>query len=115
MHLTSEEFRRLGYRAVDMASAYLSDLPGKPVFQRMREEDRQAMMNFALPDAGLSGEDILGLVSERILPHPMGNGHPRFFGWVNSPPSPMAVVTEILAAAMNPSCAGGDHAAVYLE
>jgi glutamate/tyrosine decarboxylase-like PLP-dependent enzyme len=27
----------------------------------------------------------------------------------------MAVITEILAAAMNPSCAGGDHAAIYLE
>src|SRR6266852_7382729 len=26
-----------------------------------------------------------------------------------------AVITEILAAAMNPSCAGGDHAAIYLE
>jgi glutamate/tyrosine decarboxylase-like PLP-dependent enzyme len=45
----------------------------------------------------------------------MGNGHPRFFGWVNSPPAPIAVITEILAAAMNPSCAGGDHAAIYLE
>jgi aromatic-L-amino-acid decarboxylase len=115
MNLTAEEFRPLGYRAVDIASSYLSGLPGKPVFQRMREEDRQAMMNFAMPDAGLSGEEILEFVSRHVLTHPMGNGHPRFFGWVNSPPSPMAVITEILAAAMNPSCAGGDHAAVYLE
>src|SRR5258708_28374922 len=27
----------------------------------------------------------------------------------------LAVITEILAASMNPSCAGGDHAAIYLE
>src|SRR5204863_520894 len=45
----------------------------------------------------------------------MGNGHPRFFGWVNSPPAPIGVLAEFLAAAMNPSCAGGDHAAIYLE
>src|SRR6266851_4452649 len=45
----------------------------------------------------------------------MGNGHPRFFGWVNSPPAMLAVLTEVLAAAMNPSCAGGDHAAIYVE
>ena len=50
-----------------------------------------------------------------MLPHPMGNGHPRFFGWVNSPPAPIGVLAEFLAAAMNPSCAGGDHAAIYLE
>jgi glutamate/tyrosine decarboxylase-like PLP-dependent enzyme len=45
----------------------------------------------------------------------MGNGHPRFFGWVNSPPSHAGVIAEFLAAALNPSVAGGDHGAVYLE
>src|SRR5258708_1245452 len=45
----------------------------------------------------------------------MGNGHPRFFGWVNSPPPMLAFLTDALAAVMNPSCAGGDHAAIYLE
>ena len=45
----------------------------------------------------------------------MGNGHPRFFGWANSPPSPIGAVAEFLAGAMGPSCAGGDHAAIYLE
>ena len=50
-----------------------------------------------------------------VLPHPMGNGHPRFFGWINSPPAPFGALAELLAAALNPSCAGGDHAAIYLE
>jgi hypothetical protein len=59
--------------------------------------------------------DLLHDVSERILPYPMGNGHPRFFGWVNSPPSRAGVMVAPLAAAMNPSCAGGDHAGVLLE
>ena len=115
MQMSAEEFRRLAYRAVDMATTYLEGLPSKPVFQRMREEERHAIMNMQLPDSALSGEDILKFVSEQILPHPMGNGHPRFFGWVNSPPACMAVLTEILAMAMNPSCAGGDHSAIYLE
>jgi len=115
MQLSKEEFQRLGYLAVDMASRYLAELPDRPVFQRMEEGERQALMNMPLPATPLSGDEILRLVSEQILPNPMGNGHPRFFGWVNSPPAMMAVVTEILAAAMNPSCAGGDHAAIYLE
>jgi aromatic-L-amino-acid decarboxylase len=113
--LSEEEFRKLGYRAVDMAASYLAELPGRPVFQRMEESERQALMNMPMPVAPLSGDQILRLLAEDILPHPMGNGHPRFFGWVNSPPAMMAVITEILAAAMNPSCAGGDHAAIYLE
>ena len=115
MRLSEEEFKRLGYRAVDIAASYLAELPKGPVFQRMNDNQREAVMNMPMPFAPLSGDEILRLVAQQILPHPMGNGHPRFFGWVNSPPAMMAVVTEILAAAMNPSCAGGDHAAIYLE
>src|SRR4029077_14483622 len=38
-----------------------------------------------------------------------------FFGWVNSPPAVIGVFAEALAAAMNPSCAGGNHSAIYVE
>jgi aromatic-L-amino-acid/L-tryptophan decarboxylase len=115
VQLSDQEFRRLGYQAVDMAARYFTELPDKPVFERMQEPERQALMNMPLPVAGLEPEEILRLLAEYVMPHPMGNGHRRFFGWVNSPPAKLAVITEILAAAMNPSCAGGDHAAIYLE
>ena len=115
MQMNADEFRKLGYRVVDAADAYLNALPDKPVFRRMQEWERQAIVNVALPESGLSGEEIVQFASEQILSHPMGNGHPRFFGWVNSPPAKIAVLIEILAAAMNPSCAGGDHSAIYLE
>jgi aromatic-L-amino-acid/L-tryptophan decarboxylase len=115
VQLSEHEFRRLGYQAVDMAARYFAELPRGPVFQRMEEAERQALMNLPLPATPLSADEILRFLGEQILPHPMGNGHPRFFGWVNSPPDMLAVITEVLAAAMNPSCAGGDHAAIYLE
>ncbi len=115
MQLSEQEFRRLGNQAVDMAARYFAELPGRPVFQRIEEAERQALMNLPLPANPLSADEILRFLGEQILPHPMGNGHPRFFGWVNSPPDMLAVITEVLAAAMNPSCAGGDHAAIYLE
>jgi glutamate/tyrosine decarboxylase-like PLP-dependent enzyme len=34
---------------------------------------------------------------------------------VNSPPAPLGVLGDFIAAGVNPSCAGGDHAAIYLE
>ena len=55
------------------------------------------------------------MLAELVLPYPMGNASGRFFAWVNSPPAPMAILAELLAAAHDPSVAGGDHAATYLE
>src|SRR5262245_8729870 len=109
------DFRRLGRRAVDMAADHLIALPSGPVYGPMDPRERAELLNQVMPDEGFSADEILDLIGERLLPHPMGNGHPRFFGWVNSAPSQLAVITELLAAALNPSCAGGDHAAIYLE
>lgn len=115
MQFDADEFRRLGHRAVELAAAHLEGLPAGPVFRRMQESERGIIENSALPNAPLSGEQVLDFVAAHVLPHPMGNGHPRFFGWVNSPPDPLGALMDLLAAAMNPSCAGGDHAAIYLE
>jgi aromatic-L-amino-acid decarboxylase len=108
-------FRALGYRAVDMATDYLAGMRERPVFTPMSPDERQNLLEQALPDDGAPPDEILDRFAELILPHPMGNGHPRFFGWVNSPPSPIGALAEFLAGAMGPSCAGGDHAATYLE
>jgi glutamate/tyrosine decarboxylase-like PLP-dependent enzyme len=81
----------------------------------MPAEAREGLLAQPLPDRGRAPADLLELVRDQVFAHPMGNGHPRFFGWVNSPPFPVGVLAELLAAALDPSCAGGDHAATYLE
>ena len=108
LRLTIDEFRRLGYRAVDLAAEHLAKVP-------MKAEDRERLMELPLPNLPVAPDRLLDFIEREILAYPMGNGHPRFFGWVNSPPAMLAVLTEVLAAAMNPSCAGGDHAAIYVE
>lgn len=113
--LDPAELRRLGYRAVDLAVEHLAGIAERPVFQPMTPDERLGLLDQPLPDAATNPDVILDLIASQVLVHPMGNGHPRFFGWINSPPVPFAALTELLAAALNPSCAGGDHAAIYLE
>ena len=113
--LSADEFRTLGHQAVELVAGYLAGIPEKPVFTPLTHDERNALLPQELPDRGVSPEQTLAFIRDHILTHPMGNGHPRYFAWVNSPPAMLAVVTELFAAAMNPSCAGGDHAAIYLE
>jgi glutamate/tyrosine decarboxylase-like PLP-dependent enzyme len=110
-----DEFRRLGHQAVDLLADYLGGLGERPVFTPMTPAERQTLLSETLPEAGLDAAGLLERCREQVLTHPMGNGHPRFFGWVNSPPAPLGVLGDFIAAGVNPSCAGGDHAAIYLE
>ena len=113
--LDARAIEALGARVVALVAEHFCGMRAGRVFTPMAHESRRALMTAALPAQGLAPEAILERIARDILPFPMGNGHPRFFGWVNSPPVPLAALTEMLAAAMNPSCAGGDHAAIYLE
>lgn len=110
-----ETFRRLGHLAVDMATDYLSQIRQQPVFHPMTPEERHELLSATLSEEGIAPEALLTYIRDHIFTHPMGNGHPRFFGWVNSPPAAPGVLADFLAATLNPSCAGGDHAAIYLE
>lgn len=98
-----------------IAAQHLTGIGARPVWQPVPDADRRWLTGQELPAAGRPLADLVHDVRTRVLPHPMGNGHPRFFGWVNSAPSPAGVVVAPLAAALNPSCAGGDHAGVLLE
>ena len=110
-----ETLRQLAHAAVDLAVDHLHGMRDGTVFTPMTAAERRVLLEQPLRDDGRAPRAILDLVRDAVIPHPMGNGHPRFFGWVNSPPAPLGAVADLLAAAMNPSCAGGDHAAIYVE
>lgn len=112
---TEAEIRRVGYGVVDRIAKYLTRLPHRPVFQPVPSSVALSLLEEPAPAKGTPADQILDDFDERIAPYPFGNGHPRFHGWVNSPPAVMGILAEALAAAMNPSCAGGNHAAVYVE
>jgi glutamate/tyrosine decarboxylase-like PLP-dependent enzyme len=112
---SKDEIKRVGYRVVDLISDYLSTLPGRPVFEPCPAELIDDFMNGPVPEMGQSTDALLDEFTSKVAAFPFGNGHPRFFGWVNSPPAIIGIFAEALAAAMNPSCAGGNHAAIYVE
>jgi aromatic-L-amino-acid/L-tryptophan decarboxylase len=112
---SDDEIRRIGQLVVELIADHLSSIPNEPVFRPVPADLAERFLSAPAPVEGASPDDILREFCESIAPYPFGNGHPRFWGWVNSPPAVMGVFAEALAAAMNPSCAGGNHAAIYVE
>lgn len=112
---SSADIRRVGTEVAEWIAQYLTELPGQPVFNPVPPGLAAAMLAAPMPENGQSAEEILRLFATEVGIHPFGNGHPRFYAWVNSPPAPICVFAQALSAAMNPSVAGGNHAAVWIE
>lgn len=101
--------------AADLAAEHLSTRREGPVWRPMPAELREAILDAPLPQEGRPVAALLAEAGRDVLRFPMGNGSPAFFGWVNAAPHPAALAVGLLAGAMNPSSAGGDHADVPLE
>ena len=110
-----EADRAAAHRAVDLAFDHLATVTERPVYRRVPLAVRERLLAAPLPRSGKPVTAILDEFAALIAHYPMGNGHPRFFGWGNPPPLPVGAIADLLAAAYNPSCAGGDHAAIYVE
>jgi aromatic-L-amino-acid/L-tryptophan decarboxylase len=112
---SAEEHRRVGGEVANWIATYLTSLPDAPVFRPVPTKAAAAMLATPVPLAGEPISAILHRFEREIGTHPFGNGHPRFSAWVNSPPAAIGIYAQALASAMNPSVAGGNHAAVWVE
>ena len=111
--LPPEELRRLGYLAADAIAGHRAELEARPVFGKIGAA--APLFEGPAPETGAPIEETLAFVREHVLPFPMGNSHPRFYGFINATADPIGVMADSLAAAMNPNCWGGDHAAIHVE
>lgn len=109
-----EAFRALAHRMVDDTLDHLATLRDRAAWQPMPPEVRAAL-DEPLPRGGEGEEAAYAQFRERILPYPNGNLHPRFWGWVQGNGTPVGMMADMLAAAMNPHLAGFDQAPARVE
>ncbi|MCU0511364.1 MAG: aminotransferase class V-fold PLP-dependent enzyme [Anaerolineae bacterium] len=100
---------------VDLLAEQLAGVTTAPVRRPVPADLRQALLHRPLPETATAPDTLLDTLERDLLPYPMGNASPRFFAWVNSPPAPLGVLADFIAAGHNASSAGGDHSAIYME
>src|SRR5512136_1796667 len=109
-----EAMRALGHRIVDDMLNYLQTVRERPVWQPVPGEVKAHLQQPA-PLQPQGAEQAYRDFVNHVLPHPMGNIHPRFWGWVIGTGTPFGALAELMAATMNPNVGGGDHVANYIE
>ena len=72
--------RQLGHRMVDDMVDYLAGVRDRPVWQPVPPEVKGSLAQ-PLPQEGEPAAQVYEQFKRDILPYPMGNIHPRFWGW----------------------------------
>jgi len=109
-----QSMRSLAHRMVDDVIDYLKDVRDRPVWQPV-PEDVQASFHSPVPLQPQEPQAIYEEFLEKVFPYPMGNIHPRFWGWVMGNGTILGVLAEMLASTMNPNLVGGNHVGAYVE
>lgn len=104
LEIDPEEFRRIGHDMVDRIATFLGSLPERPVTRgESPQEIRTILGNSALPSGGSPPAELLDEAARLLMDHSLFNGHPRFWGYITSSPSPLGMLGDFLAAAVNPN------------
>ena len=109
-----EQLGALAHRMVDDAMNYLRTVRDRPAWQQIPDRSKTALRQ-PIPRSPQGIERAYDDFVEHVLPYPIGNIHPRFWGWVNGTGTPSGALFEMLAATMNPNVAGAEQSAAYVE
>jgi len=109
-----DEMRALGHRMVDDAITYLRTVGERAVWRPVPDEIR-ACFDASAPHQPAGADATYREFVETILPYPMGNIHPRFWGWYMGNGTVFGALAEFMAAIMNPNLGGGNHVANLVE
>ena len=108
------ETRALAHRMVDDAIAHLAGVRDRPVWQPLPGPIRDAF-RAPLPLGPTPLAQIYDDLRETVFRYPMGNVHPRFFGWYMGSSNFTGALGDFLAAIEGSNLGGGDTAAAALD
>jgi aromatic-L-amino-acid decarboxylase len=110
-----DSMRDLGHRMMDDMFDYLKGVRDRPVWQHAPEDVKQHF-NGPIPPDSQPPEEIYKEFQKYVLPYPVGNINPRFWGWVLGTGTVFGALADFLAASINTNTGGLDyHSAPYVE
>ena len=106
--------RAQGHRMLDDMMDFLETLRSRPVWQPIPDAVRQSVRE-PLPAQGAPLAEVHQQFLHDVLPYASGNAHPSFMGWVQGGGTPVGMLAEMMAAALNSNVGGRDQMPVELE
>lgn len=106
--------RALAHVIIDEAIDHLEQVRERPVWRPM-PDDVRSQLKQGLPEAPCSLEQVYGDYRELVRAYPMGNIHPRFWGWYMGASNFTGALGDFLAAIEGSNLGGGNTGAAQVE
>src|SRR5215467_11816199 len=98
---SADEMRNWCDSVLQFMTDYLGDLRNYRVYGRMSSREIRDRFDSTLPTKGTDFDSLLKVFRETIVPFSRQNAHPRMFGYVQSPGTPIAAFADLLASMLN--------------
>ena len=98
---SADEIREWGDSIIQFIIEYLGWLRDRPVYRHTSSRDIRSALNSELPIKGTDFDSLLKTFRDTIVPFSRQNAHPRMFGYVQSPGTPIAAFADLLASTLN--------------
>jgi glutamate/tyrosine decarboxylase-like PLP-dependent enzyme len=93
---------------------HLEGIRARPVWQQMPAAAHDSL-RAPLPRGPGSLEDAYRTLQDNVIPYTVGNPHPGFMGWVHGAGTPVGMLAEMIAGALNANVGGRNQAPVEVE
>ena len=98
---SADEIRDWGNSVTEFMIKYLADLRDRRVYRYTSSREIRDGLDAALPTKGIDFDSLLKVFCETIIPFSRQNAHPRMFGYVQSPGTPIGAFADLLASTLN--------------
>ena len=102
IEINKADFKKLGYGLIDTIAEFYETIEEKPVTTGETPKQIQTVLgNASLPENGTSVSELFSKTTDLLFNHSLFNGHPKFFGYITSSPTPIGALADLLASAVN--------------
>src|SRR6188472_1533570 len=98
---SADEIREWGDSVIEFMTDYLGELRNRPAYRHSSSREIRSGLDSELPIKGIDFASLLKVFRGKIVPFSRQNAHPRMFGYVQSPGTPIGAFADLLASTLN--------------
>ncbi|HEX8888627.1 MAG TPA: aminotransferase class I/II-fold pyridoxal phosphate-dependent enzyme [Pyrinomonadaceae bacterium] len=102
LDITDDAMRELSAQSVALVSDYFERIARLPVFPATSAAEIAEHLRAEIPTEGEPLEKLIG-DCRAVMNASRQNGHPRMFGYIASPATPIGAFADLIASALNPN------------